>query len=1045
MNSDGITTKWLLEIAGWKTFDLGKKLFTQGAASLARYEPPFLSALVQDGRKKFKPRLKVGASATEVLNLCDCPETRQFATICPHVVAAGLQFERLHQFRKDQPSPPEPMPVEKPKRFHSALAYGEINPDFLLEIHLPKELATTKIPDEIFISLRGIRPGEPSLPIASLKSRSNVDFTLQEEDNEIIRWIGSFPQDRTQSRCRIPKTHLPRLLEKLIGHPRVFVEKPVTLCWDRDALELRIEACENGELLVHFKSIPPEKPFLIFQEGSWSSRNQEWHYRSKLPPPWDPLPPSPQRIPRQEVAPFLHVYLPKVQERAKVDWNPKSVEFISLEPIFEVEIEGGLRGLEIRVNANYRNSRRVTLSGWPKEPVEGPQWFPDPEHPLRYGVRPLEREEAVREELMRLGFTPTKTDRTRYRIDGNRESESFLANHLPRWRGMHQVQVGPHLSHVLHEVECIAPEIKIYPFDHEWLSVDVEFRDTSGKHRLTASEVQELLQKGETRRPMKGGGHALVPTELIEDFQEMMRDCAVEMTPQGFRIRKEYAAYLNENLQNNQWGISPQSVWNPPPEIQALATVPVREELTSILRSYQQQGVNWLEYLAINGFGGILADEMGLGKTLQTLAWIESYRRREASFLPFLVICPTSLVFNWREETRRFTPELKPLVIHGPDRESAFSKIKDHPLIITSYALLRRDLERYAGIEFGAVILDEAQHIKNRASQNAKAAKALRAKHRLVLTGTPLENSVLDLWSLFDFLMPTYLGSAKEFKERYEIPISRDGDRHAQARLRQRASPFLLRRTKSEVAKELPDRLEQVLACDLSEEQRQTYQSILEEGRREVESSISKFGEEKSRIAMLTVLTRLRQVCCDIRLIPKLKDRKWASPSGKLDSLHELLEEAMDGGHRVLIFSQFVRLLRLVEEDLKKEKIDYAYLDGESTDREAQVERFQTGTVPLFLISLKAGGVGLNLTAADTVVLLDPWWNPAAEDQATARAHRMGQTRVVTTYKLIAKGTVEEKILELQQKKRSIISNTLTGEEALKSLTMDELQGLLTS
>ena len=382
--------------------------------------------------------------------------------------------------------------------------------------------------------------------------------------------------------------------------------------------------------------------------------------------------------------------------------------------------------------------------------------------------------------------------------------------------------------------------------------------------------------------------------------------------------------------------------------------------------------------------------------------------------------------------------------MHGPDRHRLFDQIPESDIVVTSYALIRRDAEKYRGLEFDTVVLDEAQHIKNRQTQNAQAVKAVRAKYRLVLTGTPMENSVLDLWSIFDFLMPGYLGAAQDFRERYELPITRDKNSDAASRLSRRLRPFILRRLKRDVAADLPAKLEHVSFCEMTSDQRAVYQQVIEASRKEVLDAVGAQGIAKSRMVVLSALLRLRQVCCDLRLL-KLDGVEPANASGKLELFGELLEEVIDGGHRVLVFSQFVSMLTLLKEKLTAEGIEYCYLDGSTTNRGAVVERFQkTATIPVFLISLKAGGVGLNLTGADTVIHFDPWWNPAVEDQATDRAHRIGQTRVVTSYKLITRDTIEEKILLLQQRKRDIIKATLGSEEELaEALSWEDIQELL--
>jgi len=529
-------------------------------------------------------------------------------------------------------------------------------------------------------------------------------------------------------------------------------------------------------------------------------------------------------------------------------------------------------------------------------------------------------------------------------------------------------------------------------------------------------------------------------------LQEVLLDCAPQQNAQGYRINSKQAGFLEATLrQHGDWKVQAPVAWRDRAAKQsgdAKLECPPLGDLESVLRPYQKQGVAWLGFLRENGFGGILADEMGLGKTLQALAFLNSLPK--ANSKPHLIVCPTSLVFNWVAEAKKFTPELKVLALSGPDRHAMFDQITMSDIVVTSYALIRRDAEKYREIEFDTVVLDEAQHIKNRQTQNAQAVKAVRAQHRLVLTGTPLENSVLDLWSIFDFLMPGYLGTAKDFRERYELPIAKEKNVEVQARLARRLRPFLLRRLKKDVAADLPAKLEQVSFCELTPDQRSVYQQVIEASRKEVLEAVGAQGIAKSRMVVLTALLRLRQVCCDLRLL-KLENVNPANASGKLEMFGELLEEVIDGGHRVLVFSQFVGMLTLLKERLTAEGIEYCYLDGSTTDRAKVVEKFQsTATIPVFLISLKAGGVGLNLTGADTVVHFDPWWNPAVEDQATDRAHRIGQTKVVTSYKLITRDTVEEKILTLQNRKRELIQATIGGEEEFAaSLSWDEIQELL--
>jgi hypothetical protein len=578
--------------------------------------------------------------------------------------------------------------------------------------------------------------------------------------------------------------------------------------------------------------------------------------------------------------------------------------------------------------------------------------------------------------------------------------------------------------------------------------------------------------------------------------------------------------------------------------LSALAPAPVPPALDALFRPYQRLGAAWLWHLHRHQLGGILADEMGLGKTLQALALLSAVASRggpplaavpsrdeppnrkaprtalhrtpslnsvsaavpslnssapqssagtTAAQLPALsselsasgpfasraslVICPASLLENWRRESARFAPQLRTFVHHSSNRLESSADFASHDLIITSYGTLARDQDLFTSIEFACVIADEAQHIKNRRSQNAAALRALRSRARFLLTGTPLENSLDDLRSLFEFLLPGYLT---------RVPAGLRGDERAwfDERLRAQTAPYILRRTKRAVAPELPEKIEQTVWCELTPAQAKLYRDTQERSERELfDLEAGGASETKLQFAALTQLLRLRQICCDPRLVtgknllagdsePDSSAQKTDSPnpsaspfadSAKLESFREILAEALDDGHRLLVFSQFTSLLALLRADLDEQGIAYCYLDGSMSTaaRQAQVDRFQApisgsprsvlhpqlgaaAAPPVFLLSLKAGGTGLNLTAADTVVHFDPWWNPAAEAQATDRAHRIGQTRVVTSYKLVASGTVEEKVLALQDEKRALLANVFEASDAAAAtLSLADLKSLL--
>jgi len=443
------------------------------------------------------------------------------------------------------------------------------------------------------------------------------------------------------------------------------------------------------------------------------------------------------------------------------------------------------------------------------------------------------------------------------------------------------------------------------------------------------------------------------------------------------------------------------------------------------LRPYQREGLAWLQFLRANALSGILADDMGLGKTAQTLAHLLLEKESGRLDKPALVILPTSLIFNWKNEAARFAPDLKVLSLHGPERKSRFADIATHDVVLTTYPLLWRDADDLMQHSYHLLILDEAQTVKNAQSQSAEAVRKVDARHRLCLTGTPLENHLGELWSQFDFLLPGFLGTSKQFTRHWRTPIEKQGDIARRSLLARRIRPFILRRKKEDVAQELPPKTIIVRSVELEGAQRDLYETVRAAMDAKVRDEIARMGFARSQIVILDALLKLRQVCCDPRLVKASAARK-VPERAKLDLLMAMLPELVDEGRRVLVFSQFTSMLALIEHELDKANIAYVTLTGDTNDRETPIRRFQEGQVPVFLISLKAGGVGLNLTTADTVIHYDPWWNPAVENQATDRAHRLGQNKPVFVYKLIVSGSIEEKILALQERKAELAAGILS-------------------
>lgn len=464
-------------------------------------------------------------------------------------------------------------------------------------------------------------------------------------------------------------------------------------------------------------------------------------------------------------------------------------------------------------------------------------------------------------------------------------------------------------------------------------------------------------------------------------------------------------------------------------QFKKIEDVAIPKEFNGELRPYQAEGVNWLQFLREYEFGGILADDMGLGKTIQTLCHLAIEKSSGRCQKPSLIVAPTSLMFNWQSEAQRFVPHLKILILHGSQRKSFFEKISDYDLVFTTYPLLKQDKDILLHQEFYFLILDEAQSIKNAKSLATQIVQQIKAQHRLCLTGTPLENHLGELWSLFHFMMPGLLGDEKKFNSLFRNPIEKQNNQERRLHLNRRIAPFLLRRTKSEVIKELPEKINILQQLEIEGEQRDLYEMIRVTLQKKIKDEIAKLGFARSQIVILDALLKLRQICCDPRLLKTESLKSTTIKSAKLELLMTFLPELIEEGRRILLFSQFTEMLKLIEIELQSQKIPYVQLTGQTKDRATPVKQFQEGKVPLFLISLKAGGTGLNLTAADTVIHYDPWWNPAVEDQATDRAHRIGQNKAVFVYKLVTKGTVEEKILEMQQNKRALMEGLFSETE----------------
>lgn len=1080
------TVKILQEWGGATAFRDGRALFERGQVISATFDPPFIRGTISWGTRSIRTASRILADGT-CENQCPCRDNVDRGIICSHVIALGLALvakntdpDRDRKRQEEERRARHMMQRNAACEFFARAEPG--TPGAMgcgVELELPagwrKEAERGRTPVCTYLIHRGGRQSVDEVPrerpLALAAAEEAVLFVLEEVAG-----------GRLPGRLEMSAADFMNILELRRGR-MIFEEGgakfPVNSTAFSSTLHVDLDH-ETGELLL---TIHTELPFLHAAEFPlyWVAGKAGWVFGGGnfwpldriLPEPFWEIYRHPIVIPRPMVPRFLQEELPRLRQWIRVEAEVETdvFSFEPEKPRFCLRIKGSPASLALQLQAIYGD---VELSAG-RASVKGAFAHADPQDLLRYTVRNPAAESKALAALARFGLS-AHAGEDLPSVVGTREVMNFLGRAIPflrrsGWRIECEGRIAP----VMDDAVFATPVVHIEPVASglsgtsaddvavvaspgspppaSWFDVRFDY-DANGLG-LSSAEIQRALLKGDAFLE-KNGRTILLDGEAIHALQSVFSDCASGegRRPGSFRLAPVYSAYVSSALR----ALDGVDVEAPPSWVQEtdrtnrlvpLETTPLDDTFERLLRPYQKDGVRWLRFLQRNRFGGILADEMGLGKTLQTLVWLSMLTTEQhaaaktastaapsaaagAKPHPSLIVCPTSLVENWAAEAARFTPWLRLCIMTGPDRHSRWNDLLQSDIAITSYALLRRDIAQYETIEFAAAVLDEAQHIKNQSTQNAQAAKRVRAAHRLVLTGTPIENGVSDLWSIMDFLMPGYLGTHKIFRSNIEQPILQGGSEGdlAQWRLRRKLQPFLLRRLKRDVAKELPPKIERIAACPLSNDQKKVYAALLDESRRKIADLVSNQGFQRSKIEILNTLLRLRQVCCHLDLL-KLPGLHSEEPSAKMDLFFELLDEAMDAGHRVLVFSQFVSMLTLLRTALDRRSLRYCYLDGSTQERLKIVREFNSdSSIPVFLISLKAGGTGLNLTGADMVIHYDPWWNPAVENQATDRAYRIGQQRTVYSVKLIAQDSVEERVLALQRKKQRLYDATLDAPAA---------------
>lgn len=1111
-----LTSKMLMRWGGAEVFREAEAVVQRGAVKRANLEGDWIRGEIARGTHDLKTALRILPRGT-VESHCPCWANREQGRICSHVVALGICIAR----RQSDPQREQKYQAEQrrarrlaaldPGRYIQRAGPETLNAqDAVLELTLPGNWRES-LDQTAFVTLHcAVRLNQNRL-LTPEQIGDRFPLRLPKQDDTLLFVLEDICEGPAKASVKLSAMDFHNVLEIWRGRNISLTPHGLLHIQSKGAkTTLHVDLNDsNGEIQLsiccRINDIALTKPtYVVHGPKGWVLRDDNLYpLSSVLPLPYHALYLGPISIARDHLLRFAHAELPVLEKSLPVqtDFSPEMLTVEPGKPRFAVVFRGSPASLAASLQADY--STVMLDAGAPGN--DDTVSRPDPDDPFRYTVRNLQAEQQAIARLNTMGFTGSRGDQLEP-VTGTRQVLNVVGSDAAALRRSGwNVQFEGRIAEYVEALDMVVPVVRIQELTAgQSFEVSFDYESSRGDS-LSNAEIQRALRRGDhfLEHP---DGTLLLDADAITAMQTVFRDAGSTegSRPGSFRMSAAHAPYVASALQSlDGVDIEQPPDWRSRCEQQNRETriepVSLPGNLSAILRPYQINGIEWLRFLEKQGFGGILADEMGLGKTLQALAWLTLPRHdKDCLDLPVLVVCPTSLVQNWAREAQTFVPDMRVLVLSGQKRHDLWEQIGNHDLVVTSYALMRRDLDRYLPLTFSVIVLDEAQHIKNRSTRNAQAAKKLSAYHRLVLTGTPVENSVSDLWSIMDFLMPGYLGAYERFREYYELPITR-GDREgeiAQIRLRRKLHPFMLRRLKHEVAADLPPKLEKVSFCRLSTAQTRAYNALLEKSRRQVGNLVAEHGFERSRMQILAMLMKLRQTCCHLDLlapdslkkisaassaepppmqiplgIPKhqLSEKPFGTNTNRVadtdmeeehDSLlssdvvnrsaktaHflELLDEAIDGGHRMLVFSQFVSMLRILRRELEHRDIAYAYLDGSTQNRLEVVHRFnRQREMPVFLISLKAGGTGLNLTGADMVVHFDPWWNPAVEDQATDRAHRIGQKKSVYSIKLIAEHTIEEKVLALQKRKRAVIRGTVEQQgDVPGSLSWREIQELL--
>ena len=990
---------FLIELSGGIVYQQAERLFEGAAVQSVRWESPVLKGEVKGVEQTYTPELNLRSTVFAECR-CNCPDGRK-RKVCAHAIAIALHYEALkHEMKNEviaqaiaaQPDPqPVPIPAAEPvpPQLRSIRLADDATPLRIL-VFLPPNFEAAIERDAVVVKVDAAA-GREIVPLGNLNA--GRAYTTSEAQRSAMQLIETWCGGKLASLLQLNGAKLRQLMDCLPNEPVIYwVKKPnAPIDW------------VDGKLPGVHDFLPESQPVEAAVETEEDAAPVALSEDSKRP------------ILKRGIS-LRERSKPNLRRMAEASaqdtWKTRSGDFPTASAVAD-----SMQGY---------SANRLVVDGSPNfVAIRLPSGEDD-------AVRPLLN--ILKSE----GFMLEPSNR-KWWLRDRHKTLNFLAGHWQALKQEWKAEFTESFQLKFKDVELSALQVETKE-DNGAFALEIKLSNATDE-----SDLRRAIGSGKSYVENQNGSITLLDKASVEKLHEIERAVSGQadrpFTPNFTkRIETQELADVEDLLDEMTEGWQPPQAWQSRSralkQVGALEAAPMRPGLDAILRSYQRIGVAWLWHLYRNQLGGILADEMGLGKTVQALALIECVREKADVAQPALVVCPASLVENWAREASRFVPSLSVVKHHGPGRAKEPVDLEREAIVVTSYGTLRQDADMLSTMDWSVVIGDEAQHIKNRRTQNARTLTRLHSGGRFLLTGTPVENSLDDLLSLFAFLMPGYLQTAGN-------KLSAEDRNWHSKRQTTRAAAYILRRTKKEVAPELPDKIEKTFFCELGSRQSRFYQDTLEKTRRDIFNlEMSGANSGRVRFAAFTELLRLRQACVDPRIIdPEYPE----AASAKLAAFDEVLDECIDAGSRILVFSSFVTALKLLAEHLEGKGHKYCYLDGQTRNRLAICDQFNADeSIPVFLISLKAGGTGLNLTGADTVVHYDPWWNPAAEAQATDRAHRIGQTRVVTSIKLIAANTVEEKVLELQTRKAEILKELFEESEAANSkVSLDDIKSLL--